>query len=321
MPYHPVVVTTAEGEIDRGAGGSEAERAATAEPTVTNQVHRTGEKRVAGQIVEPHHPGDQRRQLRCAGVFTTGGRGEAGQRYSVRVAVTAHGDPRRGPQHPGLAAVLHPRQARRRGRAEDPDLLLAQFHADCAALRDGTVREREPVLGEARRLGGERRAGRRQGQQHVRPVLAGALPDHCVGLQRQGFTIGHGPVGGAPHRAGGEVAQVQLDPPGNRGFHGQFDMADEFGGFLLGHAPRPFQLSDLDVENGQPGLHDAYLLAVRGPLVVDPVQLTGPAWSVGLSGARALTDVAQEIGSEPAQQIMAGAQPVAPLFQDPLFPR
>lgn len=161
-------------------------------------------------------------------------------------AVTGHRDRRGGSQHPRLAAVVRPRQAEHRGRAEGPDLLLAQLDVDRAALRRGAVLERQPVLAQPWRIGGRRRAGRRQCQPYVRPVLTGALPDHRVGLQCQGVPVEHGPVGGPPQRTRGEVAQAQPDRPGGRGLHGQLDMADQLGGLLLGELHGPLGFTEFD---------------------------------------------------------------------------
>lgn len=203
-------------------------------------------------------------------------------------AVTGHRDRRGGSQHPNLAAVVHPRQADHRGWAEGPDLLLAQLDVDGAALRCGAVLERQPVLAQPWRIGGQRRAGRRQCQPYVRPVLTGALPDHGVGLQCQGVPVEHGPVGGPPQRTRGEVAQAQPDRPGDRGLHGQLDMADQLGGLLLGDIHGLLSFPEFDSESGQSGFHGAELLAVRVALVVHPVQFAGPAEPFGLPGSRRL---------------------------------
>lgn len=230
-------------------------------------------------------------------------------------AVTGHRDRRGGSQHPRLAAVVHPRQAEHRGWAEGPDLLLAQLDVDGAALRCGAVLERQPVLAQPWRIGGQRRAGGRQRQPYVRPVLTGALPDHGVGLQCQGVPVEHGSIGGPPQRTRGEVAQAQPDRPGDRGLHGQLDMADQLGGLLLGEIHGPLSFLEFDSESGQSGFHGAELLAVRVALVVHPVQFAGPAEPFGLPGAGAFADLPQQIGGEAAEQVKAGMQPVASLPQ------
>lgn len=223
-------------------------------------------------------------------------------------------------QHTCLPAVVHPGQAEYGSRrTEVPDLLLAQLDVDRAALRRRAIDQRETVLAQPRRLGGQRRPGRRQGQPYVGPVLARALPDHRVGLQRQRVPVEHGPVGGPPQRARAEVAQAQPDGPGGRRFHGQLDMADQLGGFRLGQVHGLPGLPELDREGGQPGVHGAQLFPVRIPLAVHPVHLAGPAGSVALTTAGALTDLPQQIGRQPAEHAEAGVQPLALPPQRELF--
>lgn len=233
-------------------------------------------------------------------------------------AVTGHRDRRGGSQHPRLAAVVHPRQAQHRDRAEGLDLLLAQLDVDRAALRCGAVLERQPVLAQPWRIGGQRRAGRRQCQPYVRPVLTGALPDHRVGFQCQGVPVEHGPVGGPPQCTWGEVAQAQPDRPGGRGLHGQLDVADQLGGLLLAEIHGPLGFAEFDSEGSQPGVHCAELLVVRVALVVHPVQFAGPPGPLGLQ-VGAFADLPQQIGGEAAEQVKARLQPVTSLPQGRLL--
>lgn len=67
------------------------------------------------------------------------------------------------------------------------------------------------------------------------------------------------------------MAQAQPDRPGDRGLHGQLDMAHQLGGFLLGEVHGPLGFPEFGGEGGQPGFHGAELLAVRVALVVHPV--------------------------------------------------
>lgn len=226
-------------------------------------------------------------------------------------AVRGHGHRCRGAQYPCLSAVVHSRQADHRDRAEVGDRLLAQFDVDGAALRDGAVLERQPVLTQPGWIGGQCRARRRQRQPYVGPVLAGALPDHRVGLQREAVPVGYGTVGRTPQRARGEMAQTQSGRPCGPGVDGQFDVAGQFGGLRLGEADGLFGLGVFGGEGGQPGFHGAQSLAVGVALLVHTVQFAAPAGPVGLAGAGALADVPQQISGETAEQVEAGAQPVA----------
>ncbi len=150
----------------------------------------------------------------------------------MRPAVGGHGRGRGGRQHPDLAAVVHPRHLG--GRADTADRLLAQLDLDRAALLVGALAQRQDVLDDGRRVGGEGGTGGGEGEPDVRPVLAGALPDHRLRLQPQAAAVQGRAVGRAPERAGHQVGDGQCGRAGLRRLDGELQVGGQLGRVLLG---------------------------------------------------------------------------------------